>query len=244
VIVARLPRSSSFERRIAYLFRHGHALADWSQQIVSEARWAAPEMDSTKAAQSRLKEAAGIRRGGRQCTRPVAHDVLSWDEDENPEPAEMERAARSYLAAIGLSEHQAVMVAHEHNGKRHIHIVANVVHPITGRAADRTNDHRRAQAWALAYEQDQGRVRCRHRMAPRMSPAFGLAVTGKRKSGQRLSRVDYERQRKRKVANAEARARHKAAKWEKLIMQQAATAVNAANSPEKQRAGLSPAPRP
>jgi hypothetical protein len=38
----------------------------------------------------------------------VAHDVISWGPDERPGTDEMEQAARSYLAAIGLGQHQAV----------------------------------------------------------------------------------------------------------------------------------------
>jgi len=244
VIVARLPMTSSFKHRIDYLFRHGHDLFAVTQHVVSPARLSAPAMDGTWTAHPRLKAAAGIRRGGRRCMKPVSHDILSWDEDEAPDFDEMIRTARSFLAAIGLAEHQAVMVGHDHNGKRHVHIVANAVHPATGRVADRTNDHYKAQAWALAYEQAQGRVRCRHRTAPRMDRAFTLAVTGKKKSGQRLSRVEYEKQRRRKTADAEAKKRHKAEAWTRLIAQQAGTAANIARPPDKQKTDNLPAPRP
>lgn len=242
--MVRLSRSASFRRRIAYLFRHGHAVFAATQHLVSHGRAAAADMDATWQAQARLKEAAGIRRGGRRCENPVCHDVISWDEDERPSLADMEQAARSYLAAIGLAEHQAVMVGHEHNGKRHVHIVANAVHPVTGRVADRTNDHYNAQAWALAYEQAQDRVRCRHRTAPRMDRAFALAATSKKKSGQRLSRAEYEKQRRKKTADTEAKKRHKAEAWARLMAQQAGTAANIARPPDRQEADNLPAPRP
>lgn len=241
MIAARLPRSASFADRIAYLFRNRHALFDAAQGLVSIPQNAAPHMQATAAAQARLKKAAGVRRGGRRCANPVSHDVISWDEDERPEFSEMERAARSFLAAIGLGEHQAVMVGHEHNGKRHVHIVANAVHPVTGRVADRTDDHKRAQAWCLAYEQAQGRIRCRHRTAPRMAKAFAEA-TGRRYSAQRPERAEWNRRRKRKQSDQHAKARHKAAKWARLIENMQANAANERQRQEKQKASLAPAP--
>ena len=244
MIVARLSRSSSFERRIAYLFRHGHATFAATQHLVSPAVTAAVEMDTTWRNQARLKEAAGIRRGGRACTSPVAHDVMSWGPDERPGLDEMQRAARSYLAAIGLAEHQAVMVGHRHNGKHHVHIIANTVHPVTGLVADRTDDHAKAQAWALTYERAQGRVRCRHRTALKVACAFTQATTGKKKSGRRLSRAALERKQKRMEADTEARKRHKAEEWARLITEQEATVANIEQVPNDAKLRLQPFPHP
>lgn len=246
MIVVRLPMSSSFRQRIEYLYRGSteRALFDATQHLVSPARKAIPEMEDTAASQSHLKLAAGIRRGGRKCVNPVTHDVISWAADELPELGEMERAARSYLAAIGIADHQAVIVGHDHNGKRHVHIVANRIHPITGKVADRTDDQVKAQAWAHAYEVAQGRIRCRHREAPKIDRAFALAANSKAKSGQRPSRTAFETQRKRKAADAETRKRHRAEAWSRLMVEQAATAANIASRPEQQSASLPPAPRP
>jgi hypothetical protein len=244
VIASRLSRSSSFERRVAYLFKHSRAMFAATHNLLSSKLGVAIEMEATWLAQARLKSAAGIRRGGRRCESPVCHDVISWDKDERPNLADMESASRSYLAAIGLSEHQALMVGHDHNGKRHVHIIANAVHPVTGRVADRTNDHHKAQAWALAYEVAQGQVRCRNRTAPRIDRAFTLAATGKKKSAQRLSRAAFEKKRRRKADDAEAKKRHKVEAWMRLIAQQAGTAVNIARPPDKQKADNLSAPRP
>ncbi|MGE0517358.1 MAG: relaxase/mobilization nuclease domain-containing protein, partial [Hyphomicrobiaceae bacterium] len=189
------------------------------------------------------KAAAGIRRGGRPTTKPVRHDILSWDEDERPSSEEMARTARSYLAALGLAQQEAVIVGHDHNGKRHVHIVANTVNPMTGRVADMTGDQWKAQAWCLAYELAQGRVRCKHRMAPRIARAFSTA-TGRPKSGQRRSRPEWEREQKRKSADREARVRHKADAWAKLIDDIKASAANVRHSVDKQKADTQPAPRP
>ena len=247
MIVAMRSMGNSFERRIEYLFRGPpeRVLLATTQHLIALARNTEPELDQTHRNRARLKDAAGIRRGGRSCVKPVKHDIISWDKDELPDLDEMDRAARSYLAAIGFAEHQAVMVGHDHNGKRHVHIVANAVHPITGRVADRENDQVKAQAWALAYEVAQGRIRCRHRTAPRMDRAFALAATGRKKSGQRLSRAAHTRKQKQRMADAVTRARHKAGQWAELTAQQERAAANADRQPKKQKANSKqPAPRP
>ena len=240
------PMGSSFKQRIDYLFRGPpeRVLLAATQRLIAPARDAVPELDHTHRSRARLKDAAGIRRGGRSCENPVRHDIISWDKDELPDLDEMDRTARSYLAVIGLAEHQAVLVGHDHNGKRHVHIVANTVHPITGKVADRIDDQVKAQAWAHAYEVAQGKIRCRHRTAPKFDRAFSLAVTAKKKSGQRLSRAAFNTKRKRKEADAEARARHKAGMWADLIAQQAKAVANADRQPDKQKADIMPAPRP
>ena len=77
-----------------------------------------------------------------------------------------------------------------------------------------------------------------------MDRAFALAVTGKKKSGQRLSRVAHMRKQQQQEADAEARARHKAETWARLIEQQQGAAANAKRQSDKQEAGYSPALRP
>lgn len=248
MIVAKLERGNSFAARIDYVFEGDGTDADRvlgavADNLVSEPRNTAAEMDDTSANQIRLKKAAGVRGGGRRCVNPVLHDTLSWAEDEAPDIDEMIRAGRSYLAAQGLAEHEAVIVGHDHNGKRHVHIVANRIHPITGRVASSADDQVKAQRWALAYEVAQGRIRCRHRTAPRMDRAFTKAATCRKKSGQRLNRTAYARKQKRRKADAEARAQHKAEKWAALTAQQQSRAANADRQPVKQKADKLSAPR-
>ena len=248
--VAKLALGDSFANRIDYVFEGDgndpeRVLGAVADNLASAPRHTAPEMDDTWDSQNRLKKAAGVRKGGRRCVTPVLHDILSWAEDERPNIDELIRAGRSYLASQGLAEHEAVMVGHDHNGKRHVHIVANRIHPITGKVADSTNDQVKAQAWAHAYELAQGKIRCRHRTAPKMDRAFALAATGKKKSGQRLSRAAYMRKQKRRQDDAEARARHKAGMWVELIAQMQGAAANPDRQPKKQKPNSKkPAPRP
>jgi hypothetical protein len=61
-------------------------------------------------------------------------------------------------------EHQAVLVAHDDKPYKHVHVMLNTVHPETGLRLDDGFEKRRAQAWALEYEREQGRVYCEQRL--------------------------------------------------------------------------------
>jgi hypothetical protein len=52
----------------------------------------------------------------------------------------MERVADKVLNRLGLSEHQAVIVAHRDRSHAHVHILVNRVHPELGRAWERWKD--------------------------------------------------------------------------------------------------------
>lgn len=244
MIAAKLPMSGSFAARIRYLFEGDGTDPDRvmfaeARHLLSPPRHAAGEMADTYRNRDRLKAAAGIRRGGRPCTRPVRHDVLSWADDERPSAADMATAARSYLAALGLAPHEAVIVGHRHNGRHHVHIVSNVVNPLTGKVADMTDDQRKAQAWCAAYERAQGLIRCRRRTAPKPAQALASA-DGRRRSAQRLTRAEWERGQRRK-AEKEARKLAQVRPWSAILDQAPA---NSSEPPRKQKAGIVPALRP
>lgn len=71
------------------------------------------------------------------------------------------------MRAMGLSEHQAVWVTHTDTGRPHVHVVANLVHPVTGKVARLGLIKKRMSAFCAAYEQALGDVRCRARLTPR-----------------------------------------------------------------------------
>ena len=60
------PMGSSFKRRIEYLFRGPpeRVLLATTQHLIAPARDAEQELDQTHRNRGRLKDAAGIRRGG------------------------------------------------------------------------------------------------------------------------------------------------------------------------------------
>jgi hypothetical protein len=66
--------------------------------------------------------------------KPVYHIMLSAAPGDSIDRAMMERMADRVLDRLGLTEHQAVLVAHLDRPHHHLHIMVNRVHPETGRA--------------------------------------------------------------------------------------------------------------
>ncbi len=70
---------------------------------------------------------------------PVYHIVLSAAPEDSLDRAMLERIADRVLDRLGLSEHEAVIVAHGDRPNRHLHVMVNRVHPETRRT--RTSWH-------------------------------------------------------------------------------------------------------
>jgi hypothetical protein len=104
-----------------------------------------------------------MRKRGQKPDRLAFHFVLSWHPDDRPTLAHMSATAREALSALGLSEHQALVVGHDDNGKPHVHVMANVLHPVTGKAAKLGWRYRTMSRWAADYEKRQGIIRCTRR---------------------------------------------------------------------------------
>jgi hypothetical protein len=109
-------------------------------------------MMDTYHAQNALKAASGQDLRGRKNTKPVLHLTLSWAPSETPTPEQMKAAALSSLKAIGLEEHEALIVAHNDTAHPHVHIVANTVHPTTGMTAPLKFTKLELSKWAESYE--------------------------------------------------------------------------------------------
>ena len=125
---------------------------------------ATAEMWTTALNADVLKADHGI--GGRKVEKPVRHVSLNWHPSETPDQEAMIGAAQSFLKHMGWDEHQAVLIAHDDKAYRHVHLVVNAIHPETGRKLDDGFERRRAQAWALSYEQEQGKIFCEQRLKP------------------------------------------------------------------------------
>jgi hypothetical protein len=111
-----------------------------------------------------LKQEAGVRAGGRATENPVKHLSLNWAPDENPTREHMIETAEGFLRHMNWHEHQAVLVAHDDKAHAHVHVMLNMVHPETGLRLDDNFERRRAQAWALEYEREHGRIYCEQRL--------------------------------------------------------------------------------
>lgn len=111
----------------------------------------------------RLKQQQGSSSAGRKACGPVYAFSLSWHPQQQPSREEMQTAAHATIERLGLQQHEAVMVAHSDTDHAHVHIIANLVHPDTGKIADIRLDQRKLSAWALEYEREHGHIYCEQR---------------------------------------------------------------------------------
>lgn len=116
-----------------------------------------------------LKAEAGIKPGGRKAEKPpVWHMSLSWHPSEEVTEAEMNEAVENCLSAVGLGldkGYHTFVVQHTDEPQPHVHVVVNLVHPVTGKQANPYRDLPKAQAWGLKYEQARGTIFCTAREA-------------------------------------------------------------------------------
>lgn len=106
--------------------------------------------------QARLKEAAGGRMTGRKAEKPVLAYSLSWHPEQTPSPEHMREVALQSLKALGLEEHEAFIVAHSDTPHRHVHVIANRIHPLTGKVASDSYTFLRLSDFALQYAKTHG----------------------------------------------------------------------------------------
>lgn len=96
--------------------------------------------------------------------KPVYHLAISFDPGDRVDRSAMEHVADRILGALGLSEHQALIIAHQDRQHPHLHLMINRVHPDTGRAWSRWQDQRvvqrilREEELALGLRRVPGRL--------------------------------------------------------------------------------------
>lgn len=122
------------------------------------------EMYQTWRDQDALKRNAGVSARGRKNNAPVLHYTLAWHVDDAPTANEMKAAALESLKVLGLEEHEALIVGHNDKMHPHVHVIANTVHPYTGRTAALKYSKERLSEWAEAFERDRGQIRCEERV--------------------------------------------------------------------------------
>lgn len=164
MIVRNVARGRSFTKLAAYLTspKDGQHRALWSsiENVgATTPKTAAKIMAAVDIHADDLKAAAGVKAGGRKAKDgPVFHLVMSWAEGQQPEADHQLEAARDLLRAVGLDKAQALIVAHDDNGKSHLHLMVNLVDPETGKRFSLSNDRHKMQEWALEYERQNGGV--------------------------------------------------------------------------------------
>nr|WP_299073042.1 relaxase/mobilization nuclease domain-containing protein [uncultured Allomuricauda sp.] len=111
-----------------------------------------------------LKIENGSSTAGRKTeTGSVYHYSLSWAHRETPNEEHQREMALATLGHLGLSENEYYLVGHNDTEHAHVHIVANLTNPETGKRTHIGLDRKALQAWALEYEQEHG-IHCENRV--------------------------------------------------------------------------------
>ncbi len=189
------------------------ALINFTAGEARDPEEAAHVMAETWRGADQLKAAAGIKSTGRKATAPpVWHCSLSWHPTEQPTESEMRAAALDALTAAGLEPdrgYQTFIVQHTDEPHAHLHIVVNLVHPITGKQANPHRDLPKLQAWADTYDRARGQNFAKDRRAKHDAIARRERIPARQIENPR-SRAEWQA---RKAANEErfGRAREEAA---------------------------------
>jgi len=120
-------------------------------------------MAYTAKVQSRLKEASGQVRTGNKAQFPVMAYSLSWHPDHDPDKDHMEETALQSIKKLGLEEHEAIIVAHRDTPHRHVHVIINRIHPITGIINTNSYSKDKLSAFAGEYQKQHGMDYCPQR---------------------------------------------------------------------------------
>lgn len=65
-------------------------------------------------------------------------------------------AARRMLRDLGAAKHQAVIALHRDRPHPHVHIILNLIHPLTGRMLDLGHDYMRPEQACRRIERQMG----------------------------------------------------------------------------------------
>lgn len=112
-----------------------------------------------------LKRLSGVATTGRKRTAGVVYSFsIAWHPEQEPERNTMQNSALDILTELGLADHEAVFVCHTDTAHPHVHVIANLIHPETGRKAVPSYDYLTASKWAEELERKDGQIRCEQRV--------------------------------------------------------------------------------
>ncbi len=113
----------------------------------------------------RLKARSGIKSSGRKSTAGEVYCYsLAWHPHQKPDKEMMIESAFSTLELLDLYDHEAVFVSHTDTEHPHVHVIANLVHPDTGKTQVMSYDRLTLSAWAEDLENNEGQIRCEQRV--------------------------------------------------------------------------------
>jgi len=137
-MLARTVTPTADFRELASYFLHGKTRPTSPDRVAWTQAHNLPTDDPVLAADLM----AATARQNRRTSKPVYHLMVAWGLDEHPTPESMQDIARRTLELAGLAEHQALVMGHGDTPHRHLHMMINRVHPLTGKAWKPSHDWR------------------------------------------------------------------------------------------------------
>jgi hypothetical protein len=163
------------------------------------------EMMVTAEAGDALKKRAGLSLAGRKNEKPVYCFSLEWHPDDRPTADHMRQSAHDVLTMLNMQDHQAVIVQHTDTAHPHVHILVNMIHPVTGRSVSLSKDEYKLDRWCDSYELRMGVIRSPDRRAKFAALDQGIDPPPPKKEPKRFQQPDLN------PANENRSARERAA---------------------------------
>ena len=150
-------KESHTTERVAWTYTHNIATNDPDKAFRYMAHTAMRADD--------LKRLSGVATTGRKRTAGVVYSFsIAWHPEQEPERNTMQNSALDILTELGLADHEAVFVCHTDTAHPHVHVIANLIHPETGRKAVPSYDYLTASKWAEKLERETGKIYCEQRV--------------------------------------------------------------------------------
>ena len=165
-------RGHSFKGAGAYYLHDKNASTDervaWTQTVNLLSRRpekALKEMAWTDMHADDLRDLNGGSKVGRKSSAGNVYAYsLAWSPMEEPTKEQIQQASLETLQALGLEDHQALLVAHNDTDHSHVHVIVNLVNPDTGLVGNVHKDALRLSEWAEDYEHRCGVIHCEQRV--------------------------------------------------------------------------------
>ena len=156
---------------------------------------------------------------------PINHYVMSWKENEQPSPAQVEEAVGIFLKEMGLEDHQAIYGLHADTANLHLHVMVNRVHPDSLEVIkpNRGFDIEAAHRAIARIEHVQGWERERH-------GRYRVLDTGEAKRDQESVSRDVDRPRQPEQAKRDMEERTGEKSVERIAIEDAAPVLREATN--------------
>ncbi len=126
--------------------------------------------------------------------KPRQHVIVSWAHEDKPSSDQMLSIMDQALADLGLSEHQAMYVAHNDTDHSHVHAIINRVHPDTGKVAKDNHERLKLRKSLMRQEQQYGLVKTPYKSrGHHPQRTFSEIEIAKRDNSEELVRLSKDR---------------------------------------------------